>query len=104
MLLIQNVLTNTGTINIDSWPKLSIEVSPDNLNVIPVFRVFLDCSVDSLDVMIRIPRVVKVHAHQHDTLMIHNNRCCHGPFTEPQMRCSREGSIIDHIRMPLPLC
>ena len=42
----------------------------------------LDCSVHFLNVMVSIPRAVKVPAHQLDAMMVDHDRCCGGPFVD----------------------
>ena len=63
--------------------QFGIDVSSHNLFAfLTRICVFLDCSVHFLNVMVSIPRVGKVHAHQHDALMVDRDRCCNGPFAD----------------------
>ena len=79
------VRTNTSTFNSVSWPQFSVEVSSNNLNTLFAgIRVLLKCSVDFFDVMVGIPGVVKVYAHQLDALMVDQHRRCDGPFADTQ--------------------
>ena len=73
----------TCTLNTESWPQFSIEVSSNILfSLFAGIRLLLTCSVHFLNVTVGIPRVGKVFAHQLDILMVDHNRRCDGPFVD----------------------
>ena len=69
--------------NTNPRPQLSVEVPSYDFDALFGFRVLLDCSVCSFDVMmVRVSRVGKVHTHQQHTLFVDCDEGCFGSFID----------------------
>ena len=83
VLLFECERTNTNSFHSMAWAHFGVEVSSHKLYALLTgIRVPLDFSEHFPNVMVSIPRVVKVHAHQPDAMTVDHERCCNGPFVD----------------------